>query len=798
MSGSARFPFKLLDYYVEADAAIFGGRDQDIFEATSRLASRDIAIIYGPSGIGKTSLILAGLFPHVRSLGWRCAYVRTLTDPFVDLVTSLNQELGLAIDETNIASKLQDFVVAAPLLIAFDQFEEFFIRFQNRSSLKDRFIDLVAEIASWKGSDCRLLFSLREDYLAKFDEFHRALPNILDNSYRVGSLSAFGAREAIKRPLIHANISFQNSLVTDLLDHLSKFDFDPAFLQIICGELVRNTGGGGSDTAKLSITREDFVALGGIEGIFERYLDNAVGGLAVDTRLVARLVLDALISAEQTKRAMRIEDLRGQKFLAGAEELQTIMARLHSYRLLRRDRRGADDWFELVHERLVPIIQRWIRVDPDYFAFVTARDLVEFSARAQLVHSNPEALLNQGQIEDIVGPYRSRLRFDRETIEFLLTSCLYRSSSAFNFWASRLGDDVTFEKLLEAARSQSDGMRLGAMFAIKNLERRPPQEVLDQCVQASLHDTDNRVQRMAGAALAVQGDEIHFQMLRKALDSDDTRVRALEVYADLLGGGRRLPQTKALMKLRGRMLFNSRLYRKHQELRINRARIGAIYGIAAGVACSLTVTPLWLLTLNLVMTPAQGVFALFAIIMTFTFPASCVLGALIGHSVAASAARRDVLGRRESWPMDLLEARGLWVIILVWLAPLAVFSMVPKTKVSLLDFVVGGFGFSASFVVTLLISLAIAYECIGNTRRRLFVVWWGGLATAVIPAYLAIISTYFLFYDNTMFEVAIFITWLVLIIVTATIGAIALSAAVFPRIQSPFNQTLSSNGSGAL
>jgi hypothetical protein len=145
-NGSVRSPFKLLDYYVEADAAIFRGRDQDIFETTSRLASRDVAIIYGPSDIGKTSLILAGIFPHVRSLGWRCVYVRALTDPFVDLVTSLNQQLGLGVDETSIASRLQEFVVAAPLLIAFDQFEEFFIRFQGRGSVKDRFIDLIADI----------------------------------------------------------------------------------------------------------------------------------------------------------------------------------------------------------------------------------------------------------------------------------------------------------------------------------------------------------------------------------------------------------------------------------------------------------------------------------------------------------------------------------------------------------------------------------------------------------------------------------------------------------------------------
>jgi hypothetical protein len=217
-----------------------------------------------------------------------------------------------------------------------------------------------------------------------------------------------------------------------------------------------------------------------------------------------------------------------------------------------------------------------------------------------------------------------------------------------------------------------------------------------------------------------------------------------------------------------------------------------MYGIAASDAFSLTVTPLWLLILNLTATPAQGVFALFAYVMTLMFPISCLLGGLLGHSVAASAARRDILGRRESWPMDLLQARGLWVIPLVWVALTAIASMLPKATMSLLEYVAVAVVFPASFVVILLISLVVARECVGDARRRSLVIFWGGLATAVIPAYLSIASSYFLFHDIT-FELAILIFWLLLTIIIATVGAIALSAAVFPRIQLPFNSTLSSS-----
>ena len=316
-------PFKLLGSYVEADVDIFGGREQEIFDITARLASRGMLVIYGPSGIGKTSLIQAGIFPHVRDLGWSYAYVRVLTDPLADLATALTQRLGplTGPERTDVIERIAGYADRAPLLIAFDQFEEFFTRLQ--ANLRDAFISMVADLSHRSDIDCRILFSLREDYFAKFDEFRRKLPDILNNSYRIGSLSAFGAREAITRPLLQRNIPLENRLIPSLLDELVKFDFDPAFLQILCGELVRTASE--RDPCLLRITAADFSALGGIEGIFDRYLDNALNDLPADKRLLARLVLDVLISPDRIKHAMRPDDFLTERFVVTIEELTTIL-----------------------------------------------------------------------------------------------------------------------------------------------------------------------------------------------------------------------------------------------------------------------------------------------------------------------------------------------------------------------------------------------------------------------------------------------------------------------------------------
>jgi hypothetical protein len=61
-------PFKGLHAYTEADGEYFFGRDSDRDLVIANLMAGRLTVLYGPSGVGKSSLLQAGVMRHLRKM----------------------------------------------------------------------------------------------------------------------------------------------------------------------------------------------------------------------------------------------------------------------------------------------------------------------------------------------------------------------------------------------------------------------------------------------------------------------------------------------------------------------------------------------------------------------------------------------------------------------------------------------------------------------------------------------------------------------------------------------------------
>lgn len=204
-------PYRGLAAYVEEDARLFFGRRRDSRIVSSNLVAARLTILYAPSGVGKSSLVRAGVAHQLHADPDQALVVFDAWsgDPVLGLKSAVQRELtrlSRGLTPGALDASLDELFVAAAkestgdLLVVLDQFEEYF-DYPASSDVARSFEEQLARAVNRRDCPVHVLLVLREDALARLDRFSRRIPTLFNNYLRLERLTRSAATEAMKRPL---------------------------------------------------------------------------------------------------------------------------------------------------------------------------------------------------------------------------------------------------------------------------------------------------------------------------------------------------------------------------------------------------------------------------------------------------------------------------------------------------------------------------------------------------------------------------------------------------------------------
>jgi len=524
-----RPPYKFLDYYEPGDADIFCGRDTES-QIVARLAlSHRLLTLFGPSGAGKTSLLLAGVLPRLASERYQHVYVRALDDPLPAVRKEVAARAGRNDWETG--TDLRAFLkeMLAPddkLAVVLDQFEELFLRVGSQQ--RAAFFRELAAALDRPEREVRFIFSLREDYLARLDEARPYLPDILANSFRLAALDRAKARVAITEPAARAGVAVEAALVDALVGAESRLPsltrrgaggevragdlveadghVPPAALQIVLDRLYREAlppghPPGDPPPPGLTLTLAAYRAirhqlgegkeaqeLAGARAILASYVGEGLARLSDLKREDGRTPLDAdpalgqailkvMVTSQATKAALTQAEILAWLDEAGVvragdatdeEGVKSTRLGLERVRLLRGFERDGVAFYELAHDHLAAEIATWI--SQEEMQAKLARELL----RREMDNWRGAGLLIRPEVLALIHERREELkRLSAEELELLFRSTLAAGYQVACWFERAQADGVPVEGIArEGLKSPHFRTRAAAVAALGQLGER--------------------------------------------------------------------------------------------------------------------------------------------------------------------------------------------------------------------------------------------------------------------------------------------------------------------------------------
>ncbi|HXJ64257.1 MAG TPA: AAA family ATPase, partial [Actinomycetota bacterium] len=335
-------PYRGLAAFGEDDAPLYFGRERLVGEVAARTVGAGLLAVVGPSGSGKSSLVMAGLLPSLAagllpgSARWGHVVLRPGDHPMDALQTALLQKSP-----------------GTRLVLVVDQFEETFTTAADEDE-RGAFVDRLVELAGDPEGSVVVL-TIRADYTGHCAPYPELARLLAANLVLVGPMTPDETRRAIELPARRAGVRVESALAEALVEEVGE---EPGALPLLSTALVELWHARDGAWMRLEARGRT----GGIRGAVARLAESSYDELTEPERDTARAVFLRLVGQGEGDAAVRRQVAVTEFDIERDPTLQRVLDRLTDDRLLTRD----DGRIEIAHEALIrewPRLRTWLEED---------------------------------------------------------------------------------------------------------------------------------------------------------------------------------------------------------------------------------------------------------------------------------------------------------------------------------------------------------------------------------------------------------------------------------------------------
>ena len=325
-------PYPGLSVFHESDTHRFFGRNREIAAAVARLRDQPLLGVVGPSGVGKSSFVRAGVVPALKESGtrWALKVIRPGREPLAamgHMMAPMLIESADALTSTTVAADVsQQYALIARLarepgylgtvlrswarkldrrvLLFVDQFEELYT-LGDTADERRAFTACLASAADDATSPLRVVLSIRSDFLDRVPEDEHFMAELSRGLYFLAPPNRDGLRDALVQPAEMVGHQFESTgMVEHILDHLEHIPGTLPLLQFAASTLWRDR-----DRQRALLTEASYRTLGGIAGALASHADATLGQFPPKDQPLIRAIFLRLVTPERTRAMVSMSEL---------------------------------------------------------------------------------------------------------------------------------------------------------------------------------------------------------------------------------------------------------------------------------------------------------------------------------------------------------------------------------------------------------------------------------------------------------------------------------------------------------